>query len=106
MKSVFNIVTVLNTKCCLFVLCSLQILSLGGNQITEVPESVGRLTTLQALVLSDNYIEQLPSSVANLNQLRSLLLHKNKLKTLPTAIIKLRCLTEVCIIIYYISKYG
>lgn len=74
---------------------SLQILSVGGNQISEVPDSVGRLTSLQALVLSDNYIEQLPASIACLDQLRSLLIHKNRLKTLPTQIIKLRCLTEV-----------
>lgn len=74
---------------------SLQILSVGGNQIVEVPDSVGSLRTLQALVLSDNLIEQLPASIANLKQLRSLLLHKNRLKTLPTQIIKLTCLTEV-----------
>lgn len=78
-----------------FCFDSLQILSLGGNQILEVPETVGHLTGLQALVLSDNLLEQLPASIANLNQLRSLLIHKNRLKTLPTQIIKLKCLTEV-----------
>lgn len=78
---------------------SLQILSMGGNQITDVPESVGALTSLQALVLSNNAIEQLPASIANLKQLRSLLIHQNKLKTLPTQIIKLKCLTEVSIIL-------
>ncbi|GBP23507.1 Leucine-rich repeat-containing protein 58 [Eumeta japonica] len=69
--------------------------ALGGNNISEVPESLGHLSSLQALILSDNRIEQLPANVAKLDQLRSLLLHKNRLKTLPTQIIKLKCLTEL-----------
>lgn len=73
----------------------MQILAIGGNQITEVPDAVGRLHSLQALVLSDNLIEQLPPNIANLKQMRSLLIDKNRLKTLPTQIIKLKCLTEV-----------
>lgn len=74
---------------------SLQILSLGGNKLTEVPTGVGDLHMLQALVLCDNHLESLPASIANLHQLKSLLLHKNHLRTLPPEIVALKNLTEV-----------
>lgn len=73
----------------------LQVLSMGGNRLSEVPSTLGQLKALQALVLCDNMLESLPSSIANLTRLKSLLLHKNSLRTLPTEIIKLKCLTEV-----------
>ncbi|XP_048522413.1 leucine-rich repeat-containing protein 58 isoform X2 [Dendroctonus ponderosae] len=73
----------------------LQVLSLGGNNISDVPVSVGLLKSLQALVLCDNQLESLPASVANLHNLRSLLIHKNRLKTLPPEIIALRNLSEL-----------
>lgn len=74
---------------------SLQLLSLGGNLITEIPDTVGLLYNLHALVLCDNLIEALPSSIARLVHLKSLLLHKNRLKHLPREIITLKNLTEV-----------
>ena len=80
---------------CFFFLSSLQVLSMGGNNLTEVPVTLGQLKNLTALVLSDNQLKSLPAGIANLNNLKSLLLHKNKLKTLPTEIIALKCLTEV-----------
>lgn len=73
----------------------LQVFSLGGNNINEVPLSVGLLKHLQALVLCDNNIESLPANIANLHHLRSLLLHKNRLRTLPPEIIALKNLTEL-----------
>lgn len=74
---------------------SLHVLSIGGNLLTDVPESVGLLGQLQALVLCDNLIENLPTSIARLNNLKSLLLHKNRLKHLPKDIVALKNLTEV-----------
>lgn len=74
---------------------SIFVLSMGGNLLTEVPQSVGQLKSLQALVLSDNQIESLPADIAKLKNLKSLLLHKNKLKTLPQEIVTLKNLTEV-----------
>lgn len=68
---------------------------MGGNQLTEVPITLGQLKNLTALVLSDNQLSSLPTGIAKLNNLKSLLLHKNKLKTLPTEIVALKCLTEV-----------
>ena len=80
---------------CINISFRLQILSMGGNRLTEVPSTLGQLTALQALVLCDNLLESLPSSIANLKNLKSLFLHKNRLRTLPTEIITLKCLTEV-----------
>lgn len=68
---------------------------MGGNLITEVPDSVGLLSQLQALVLCDNLIENLPTSIARLKNLKSLLLHKNRLKHLPKDIVALKNLAEV-----------
>lgn len=79
----------------IFVIISLQVLSLGGNLLTEVPESVGNLHQLQALTLCDNLIEVLPASIARLTNLKSLLLHKNRLRHLPRDIITLKNLVEV-----------
>lgn len=73
----------------------LQVLSIGGNRLTEVPATVGQLMNLQALILCDNFIESIPSSIANLHQLKSLLLHRNKIRTLPQEIVTLKYLTEV-----------
>lgn len=69
--------------------------SFGGNELVEVPSTVGHLHQLQALVLCDNKLESLPAHVANLHKLKSLLLHKNKLRTLPPEIVALKNLTEV-----------
>jgi Leucine-rich repeat (LRR) protein len=74
----------------------LQILYVGGNELVDVPDSLGKLKQLQALNLSDNKLESLPAAIANLKNLKSLSLHKNRLRTLPTGIIALKCLTEVC----------
>lgn len=78
---------------------SLQILSMGGNLLTEVPETVGNLHQLQALVLCDNLISSLPTSIARCKNLKSLLLHKNRLRHLPKDIVALQNLTEVWILV-------
>lgn len=79
----------------LFYVFSLNVLSLGGNLLSEVPDSVGNLQQLQALTLCDNLIEMLPASIARLSNLKSLLLHKNRLRHLPRDIITLKNLVEV-----------
>lgn len=82
---------------------SLHVLSLGGNLLSEVPDSVGSLHQLQALTLCDNLIEILPTSIARLSNLKSLLLHKNRLRHLPRDIITLKNLVEVGDRISFIS---
>lgn len=78
---------------------SLHLLSLGGNRIHVIPESIGSLTQLQALNLCDNFIEKIPSSVARLHNLKTLSLHKNGIKTLPRELISLQNLTEVKLVV-------
>lgn len=68
---------------------------MGGNLLTEVPDSVGNLSQLQGLILCDNLIENLPASIARLKHLKSLLLHRNRLKHLPRGIVSLRNLVEL-----------
>lgn len=86
------------------VFYSLQVLSLGGNLLNDVPEAVGNLHNLQALTLCDNIIENLPMSIARLSKLRSLLLHKNRLRHLPRDIITLKNLVEVIKIKYFVMN--
>ncbi|KAJ0478311.1 putative P-loop containing nucleoside triphosphate hydrolase, leucine-rich repeat domain superfamily [Helianthus annuus] len=52
----------------------LRVLSLSGSQISEVPESVGKLRHLRYLNLSRTRIEQLPENVSNLYNLETLIL--------------------------------
>ena len=75
--------------------CRLEILYLGGNQLTSVPSELGSLRKLKALNLCDNKIESLPSSLVKLTHLQSLSLHNNRLTLLPVALIKLRNLEEL-----------
>lgn len=93
-----------NKTCCLLAVgvnwnnlpsVSLTVLSLGGNLLTEVPDTVGNLHQLQGLTLCDNLIEMLPAGIARLTNLKSLLLHKNRLRHLPRDIITLKNLVEV-----------
>jgi len=73
----------------------LQLLYLGGNQLTEVPPELGQLSWLQGLSLSDNSITRLPRQLKQLTRLQSLSLHNNQLQLLPKEIIELTCLTEL-----------
>lgn len=90
-----EMISYFNKKLKSFYAIRLQVLSLGGNFLTEVPDSVGNLQQLQALTVCDNLIEILPASIARLTNLKSLLLHKNRLRHLPRDIITLKNLVEV-----------
>ena len=48
----------------------LQELSLAGNELTHLPESIGKLTNLQKLQLSGNYLRALPDSLCTLTALQ------------------------------------
>lgn len=94
----FFVYNVYNSNLKFLLIFSLQILSMGGNLLTEVPDTVGNLHQLQALVLCDNLISSLPTSIARCKNLKSLLLHKNRLRHLPKDIVALQNLTEVSVI--------
>ena len=70
-------------------------LDLSGNQLTELPESLGQLTQLQSLDLSDNQLTELPESLGQLTQLQSLDLSNNQLTELPEWLGKLRQLSSI-----------
>jgi internalin A len=58
-------------------------LDLNYMELTELPESLGRLTQLQTLYLSSSKLTALPEWLGGLTQLRSLDLSDSRLKTLP-----------------------
>ena len=58
-------------------------LSLSHMELTELPESLGRLTQLQAMDLSGNRLTALPESLGQFRQLQFLSLAYNRLTTLP-----------------------
>lgn len=47
----------------------LQDLSLAGNQLTKLPDSIGKLRNLQRLQLAGNLLTSLPDSLCNLTAL-------------------------------------
>lgn len=78
-----------------FYIHRLEILYLGGNQLSSVPVELGTLRRLRALNLCDNKIESLPSTLVKLTHLQSLSLHNNRLTILPVELVKLRNLEEL-----------
>ncbi|MGA2797882.1 MAG: COR domain-containing protein [Thermoguttaceae bacterium] len=69
-----------------------QDLGLERMDLTEVPESLGRLTHLRNLDLYNNQLTSLPESLRQLTQLQRLNLHGNQLTSLPET---LRQLTQL-----------
>ena len=65
---------------------NLKWLYLYGNQLTELPQSIGNLTNLTTLSLSDNQLTKLPESIGNLTNLEILYLDYNQLTELPESI--------------------
>ncbi|MCA1592191.1 MAG: TIR domain-containing protein, partial [Acidobacteria bacterium] len=61
--------------------------SLGGNQLTTLPESVTQLSQLQKLYLDGNRLTTLPESLKNLKRLERLYLHGNEALGLPAEVL-------------------
>ncbi|MFM2168825.1 MAG: hypothetical protein RIS79_3196 [Verrucomicrobiota bacterium] len=64
-------------------LTQLQSLKASHNRLTTLPESLGQLTQLQSLYLASNQLTTLPESLGQLTQLQSLDLANNQLAALP-----------------------
>ncbi|MFI3219356.1 MAG: leucine-rich repeat domain-containing protein [Methylococcales bacterium] len=70
-------------------------LNLWGDQFTELPESIGKLTNLTKLSLSRNQLTELPEWIGKLTNLTRLDLIRNQLTKLPESIGKLTNLTKL-----------
>ena len=74
---------------------ALRSLFLSGNQLKDLPESIGQLTNLKTLDLANNQISKLPESIGKLSQLNELKVNDNALRKLPDSIGQLTQLTSV-----------
>jgi Leucine-rich repeat (LRR) protein len=74
---------------------SLEVLHLAGNNIREIPFSIGALPRLHILNLGSNSMTELPVSFGHLVELRSLYLCSNYLLYLPRSIGNLRALEYI-----------
>jgi hypothetical protein len=78
-------------------------LSLGGMNLTELPESLRQLTQLETLYLYDNKLAELPGWIGDLEQLQMLRLDNNELSELPEQIGNLKNLQTLALWFNYIS---
>jgi len=69
---------------------SLKILNLKYNRLTHLPEEISRNTSLEELLLRKNPITELPKTIGKLIRLQKLDLSRNKLETLPRSIAQLQ----------------
>ena len=76
----------------LFELSSLERLELQDNQLSNLPNAIGKLTQLESLDIGENRLETLPESIDNLTDLDYLNLRGNRLETLPESIGNLKYL--------------
>ena len=64
-------------------------LNLSYKSLTELPESIWRLSNLKILYLDNNNLTELPESIGSLSNLKELYLYYNNLTSLPESIGKL-----------------
>lgn len=77
-------------------LYNLEILDIGGNNLTKVPSEIKNLTKLKKLYAIKNKISDL-SSIGELNQLELLQLNENNLTAFPSEITKLTKLVTLSV---------
>ena len=74
---------------------TVRMLDLSNNQLTTLPESIGKLQSLKKLFLGNNHFTTLPESITKLQSLEKLYLDHNLLITLPESIGKLQSLIHL-----------
>jgi len=67
-------------------LSSLKKLSLWINRLKNIPESIGLLSSLKSLNLRVNYLKRLPNSIGSLESLKELDLYANRLTSISSSI--------------------
>ena len=76
-------------------LTSLTYLNLWKNQLSALPSTIGNLTSLTRLNLDNNQLSALPTTIGNLTSLNELYLRDNQLSALPSTIGNLTSLTKL-----------
>ncbi|MEG4329311.1 COR domain-containing protein, partial [Microcoleus sp. herbarium5] len=76
-------------------LSNLTALLLDNNQITSIPDALGKLSNLTELYLGDNQITSISEAIAQLSNLTWLNLSNNQITQIPDAIAQLSNLTRL-----------
>lgn len=76
---------------------SLRQLNISGNQLTKLPDAIGRLSQLTQLNVSENQLTELPASLTRLTNLKHLVAEHNQLERLPDELGQLTRLTDLAI---------
>ena len=77
---------------------TIEILNLGNNHLTVLPESIGELSNLKKLILGSNNLVSLVNSIGKLSSLEELVLVHNQLTFLPESIGDLKSLKKLMLI--------
>lgn len=77
---------------------AVNLLYLGRNLISKLPENLGNLSSLTGLFINHNKLQHLPEAISRLDNLQSLNLTGNELLELPDSLRKLKKLQklEIC----------
>lgn len=79
----------------LFKLSYIKTLIISKNKLTFLPESLGQLTELESIYAFSNHLVSLPESIGQLKQLEILCISDNELTDLPESLLELTSLKDI-----------